>query len=69
MRREITTFNVNGAVCTAAVLAEIAVILETHGSVKVVNVAKPIENGPGVAAFHLGLFLQEALKAKREGKF
>lgn len=66
MRKEMPSLNANGGPCTALLLAHIAVMLETHGSAKVVNVGK---SAAGAAAFHLGQFLHEAMQAKREGKF
>ena len=50
MRKEIVTLNTNGGVCTATLLAHIAVLLETHGHVKVVNVGR---SASGAAAFHV----------------
>lgn len=70
MRKEIAKINANGSACTAYMLAHIATQLETYGAVLVTNVAKPMAPlGPGAAAFHLGQFLQEAMQAKKEGKF
>lgn len=68
MRKESVTINANNAACTAFLLAHIATLLETHGDVRVIRVSKS-PSGPGAAAFNLGQFMQEAIKAKQEGKF
>lgn len=68
MPKEAVTINAQGVVLTAPLLAHIATMLEQHSHVKVVNVKKAPSTA-GTSAFQLGLFLQEALQAKAEGKF
>lgn len=68
MRKAAVTINANGLAVSAPLLAHIAVMLEQHGSITVTNVNKGLSTA-GTAAVHLGMFLQEALQAKKEGKF
>lgn len=68
MRKETPTVNAGGGACTAYLLAHAATLLETHGTVKIVNVGKS-PDGPGSSAYHLGQFMQDAIRAKQEGKF